>query len=207
MTLQEYRGAELVATEVYAAAEYPDPFAAAFYWKYPNTSSFMMRRSAVVGTGGWNESIRSCTDYDLYFRMLLGGRRFAAAPASHSTYRQWSPNQASIEDTERQSTTRLQVMWHAARVLDQRNAWTDASKEAFANAALGTIRTLHSVDADRAVCEFARLQEWNPHFKPAASVFSSSYRTALRLFGFRGAEFWADAARRLKPRSLPAAHH
>lgn len=207
MNLQQYRGGELVATKLYAAADYPDPFAAAFNWKYPNTSSFMMRRSAVAGAGGWNESIRSCTDYDLYFRMLLSGSRLAAAPASHSTYRYWSPYQASIENTERQTTTRLQVMWQAARVLDQREAWTDASKEAFANAALGVIRTLHTVDADAAVREFARLQQWNPHFKPAASVFSSSYRTALRLFGFRGAEFWADAARRLKPRQLPVAHH
>jgi hypothetical protein len=167
----------------------------------------MMRRSAVAAAGGWNESIRSCTDYDLYFRMLLGGRRFAAAPASHSIYRQWSLQQASLESTQRQSTTRLQVMWGAARALDQRAAWTGDSKEAFANATLGVIRTLHRVDADSAVREFARLQQWNPHFKPAASIFSSGYRTALRLFGFRGAEFWADAARRLKPRALTAAPH
>ena len=198
MELRRYRGGAVVESQSFPARDYPDPFAAAFQWKYPNTSSFMIGRAALIEAGGWNESIRSCTDYDLYFRILLAGGRFAAAPESRSIYRHWSRAQASLEDTLRQTTTRLDVMWGAARELDRRGQWTPEAREAFGNAALGVIRILHTVDADRAAQEFARLRAWNPGLRPAAAHFSTSYRAALRLLGFRGAEFVADTVRRLK---------
>ena len=207
MTLQHYRGAERLSTESFPAVEYSDPVAAAFWWKYPNTSSFMFRRAAVDAVGGWNEGIRSCTDYDLYFRLLLAGKRFSAAPDSISIYRHWSNRQASIEDTFRQTTTRLGVMWRAAGELDRNGRWTPAAREAFGNAALGVIRILHVVNAGRAAAEFDRLHAWNPGLQPAPALFSTSYRTAFRLLGFRGAEFVADATRLLKPRRLPVATH
>ncbi len=207
MHLQHYRGATMLRREAFPAANYPDPFAAAFLWKYPNTSSFTFRRTAVDAVGGWNEAIRSCTDYDLYFRLLLAGARFAAAPDSLSIYRHWSAQQASLEDTFRQTTTRLDVMWHAAEALDRNGAWTAAARDAFGNAALGVIRILHVVNADRAAAEFDRLRAWNPGLQPAPGMFSSSYRAAYRLLGFRGAELVADATRLLKPRRLPIATH
>jgi hypothetical protein len=207
MNLQHYRGAERVRTEPFPASDYDDLFAAAFFWKYPNTSSFMFRRSAVADVGGWNESIRSCTDYDLYFRLLLAGKRFVAAPKSASVYRHWSKQQASLEDTFRQTTTRLEVMWRAAVELDRLDRWTPASKDAFSNAALGVIRILHVVDARRAAAEFDRLRTWHPRLQPAPALFSSSYRAAFKLLGFRGAELVADATRLLKPRRLPVASH
>ena len=207
MNLQHYRGATRVKTESFPASDYPDPFAAAFLWKYPNTSSFMFRRTAIDAVGGWNEAIRSCTDYDLYFRVLLAGGRFAAAPDSISIYRHWSKQQASLEDTFRQTTTRLHVMWDAAHALDRSGGWTTAAREAFGNAALGVIRILHVVSADRAGAEFDRLRAWNPGLQPAPDMFSSSYRAAFRVLGFRGAELVADATRLLKPRRLPVATH
>ncbi len=207
MNLQHYRGAAQLSAESFPASEYADPLAAAFFWKYPNTSSFMFRRSAVDAVGGWNEAIRSCTDYDLYFRLLLDGRRFSAAADSVSIYRHWSKQQASIEDTFRQTTTRLEVMWQAAGELDRTGRWTGAAREAFGNAALGVIRILHVVNADRAAAEFERLRHWNPKLRPAPELFSSSYRTAFRVLGFRGAELVADATRLLKRRQLPIATH
>ena len=207
MNLQQYHGTERLSTESFPASEYPDPFAAAFLWKYPNTSSFMFRRAAVDAVGGWNEAIRSCTDYDLYFRLLLAGKRFSASPDSVSIYRHWSAQQASLEDTFRQTTTRLDVMWRTAEELDRHGGWTTAARDAFGNAALGVIRILHTVNAARAASEFDRLQSWNPQLQPAPAFFSSSYRAAFRLLGFRGAELVADATRALKPRRLPVASH
>lgn len=207
MHLQRYRGHDHIATESFTAQQYEDAFAAGFHWKYPNTSSFMFRRSAVVQVGGWNESIRSCTDYDLYFRLLLEGKRFVAAPASVSVYRYWSATQASLEDTFRQTTTRLAVMWHVASELDRASRWTPAAREAFGNATLGVIRSLHLVDASRAAAEFDRLRQWNPNVQPAAPFFSPSYRAAFRLFGYRGAELAADLTRSLLPRRPAASSH
>lgn len=203
MEVAHYRGEVCLRSEAFLAADYPDPFAAAFFWRYPNTSSFMFRRTAVTSVGGWNEGIRSCTDYDLYFRLLLADRVLRPAPRSLSVYRHWSDGQASIQDAFRQTTTRLDLMWRAALALDRAGRWTGAARVAFGNAALGVIRILHVIDADRAAAEFSRLRSWHPALQPAPPNFSAGYRAAFRLLGFRGAERLADALRVLRPAPLP----
>ena len=203
MELRRYRGDAVVSAQRFGAVEYDDQLAAAFLWRYPNTSSFMFRKSAVMSAGGWNESIRSCTDYDLYFRLLLNGARVRAAADSVSVYRHWNAGQASLEDVFRQTTTRLQVMWQAADALDRANRWTAESRAAFTNAALGVIRILYGTDPRRAAGEHARLRSWNPSLDPEPPLFSRGYRFAYRLLGFAGAERVAAATRILKPKPLP----
>jgi glycosyltransferase involved in cell wall biosynthesis len=203
MELRRYRGDAVIAAEMFRAVEYDDQLAAAFLWKYPNTSSFMFRKAAVIAAGGWNEHIRSCTDYDLYFRLLLGGARLRAAADSLSVYRHWHAAQASLEDVFRQTTTRLQVMWHAVDILDRTPRWTAAARAAFTNAALGVIRILYGTDPVRAASEHARLRAWNGSLDPEPPFFSRGYRAAYRLLGFEGAERVAAAARILKPKPLP----
>ena len=197
MELRHYQGQSLVQAQPIPAVDHADVFAAAFLWKYPNTSSFMFRRSAVAEVGGWNEAIRSCTDYDLYFRLLLGGRPLRPAPKSISIYRQWSGGQASAENAFRQTTTRLAVMWRTALELDRMGRWTAEAKSAFGNAALRVIRIVHVLDAQRAGVEFDRLRVWNPDLRLAPSEFPSGYRAAFRVLGFRRAEWLASLVRRV----------
>lgn len=203
MELRHYRRDDVVSTQLFRAVEYDDQLVAAFLWKYPNTSSFMFRKSAVTAAGGWNESIRSCTDYDLYFRLLLSGARVRAAADSLSVYRHWHAGQASVEDVFRQTTTRLQVMWHAIDVLDRTNRQTNSVRAAFTNAALGVIRILYATDPRRAASEHARLRAWNPSLDPQPPFFPRGYRVAYRWLGFEGAERIAAATRILKPKPLP----
>ena len=203
MDVCSYEDGRLVRTTAFPAGTYPDTLAAAFMWKYPNTSSFMFRRTAVQEVSGWNESIRSCTDYDLYFRLLLTDCLLRAAPASVSVYRLWSRQQASLEDLFRQTTTRLEVMWGVARQLDRDRRWTDAARSAFYDAALGVIRILHLVDSRRAAAEFERLRSWNPRLRPSPANFPAGYRAALRLLGFSRAERVADTFRLLRTSPLP----
>jgi GT2 family glycosyltransferase len=203
MELRRYRGDAVASSQVFRAVDYDDQLAAAFLWKYPNTSAFMFRKSAVIAAGGWNESIRSCTDYDLYFRLLLNGARVRPAADSLSVYRHWHAGQASVEDVFRQTTTRLQVMWHAADVLDRSQRWTAAARAAFTNAALGVIRILYGTDPQRAASEHDRLRAWHPSLEPEPPFFSRGYRAAYRLLGFEGAERVAAASRFLRPKPLP----
>lgn len=203
MDLRRYHGDDLISTQLFRAVEHDDPLAAAFLWKYPNTSSFMFRKSAIVAAGGWNEGLRSCTDYDLYFRFLLGGARVRSAADSLSIYRHWHAGQASVEDAFRQTTTRLEVMWRAADVLDGTQRWTAAARAAFRNAALGVIRILYGIDARRAATEHDRLRAWQPSLDPEPPFFSRGYRVAYRWLGFEGAERVAAATRMLKPKPLP----
>ena len=88
MTLQQYQGTEIVGSQVFMAADHADPFAAAFFWKYPNTSSFMIRRSAVAGVGGFlMDSRRSRTSITESWAIMQ------AAPRTFSSSRTFPGHQ------------------------------------------------------------------------------------------------------------------
>ena len=76
---------------VRVATRYEDPWVAAFEWRLPNTSAFMFRRALSSNPAGNGMNQCSvCTDYDLYFRLLLAGATLKAAPNAMSLYRHWS---------------------------------------------------------------------------------------------------------------------
>jgi len=189
LDLQHFDGKTMTRSERKNYEDHQDWWAAAFQWQFPNTSAFMLRRAAVLDAGGWNEAIRSCTDYDLHFRFLAQGRRFRAAPDSVSVYRFWDPmRQASMEDHRRMTTTRLAVMWRGAASLDQLQAWTPAARLAFTNAAMNVIRSLYVIDPRQAIVEFQKLVAANPKLRLSPQHFPAPYRVAFKLLGFSGAE-------------------
>ena len=203
MDVQYYRDQTLLTSQTVRASQYADPLKAAFEWKYPNTSSVMLRRSALQEVGGWNEDVHNCTDYELYFRMLLRGMRFVAAPHSVTVYRQWSTHQAVYQNSVRKTTTRLQVMWAAVAVLEREGKLTSDLRESFSNAALSVIRSLHPIDAARAAAEHQKLRGWHPAFLPSRSLFPGHYCLAYELLGFRAAELLAKVTRWLRPKPSP----
>jgi len=173
------------------AIQHEDSIAAAFEWGYPNTSAVMFRKSAVHDVGGWNVAIKNCTDYDMYFRLLLRGKRFQAANESWSLYRQWSPNQAVYQDEQRKALTRLQVMWSAAEELRVTGALGAFQKQAFQRAAFGVMRSIARFDLAKAEAELLKLIRWDPGFHPRDG--SPLYRLAYETCGFRLAERMATA--------------
>jgi len=197
--LATFHGAEKVGATKTVTVDYPAPWAAAFLWKFPNTSALFFRRSAVLDAGGWNESIQNCTDYDLYFRLLERDRRFKAAPEAWSLYRQWSLTQAVYENSLRRTNTRLELMWRSVLQLEQANQLTEGIRQAFSNAAFAVIRTLHQLEPARAFREHNRLKQWNSSLVPSVNHFSKGYCAGYRLLGFRGAEFLAKMTRFVRP--------
>lgn len=175
------------------AVDCDDFFVAAFGWRFPNTSAFMFRKRALLDVGGWTPTIRNCTDYDLYFRMLLAGMRFRRAPAAHSLYRQWSVTQAVYEDALRRSRTRLQIVWSAARTLRERGEFDGCRRAAFYQTAFADLRTIARIDLGEASALLERIARWDPAVAPVGH--SLAYRTAFRLAGFEAAERIAAAAR------------
>jgi glycosyltransferase involved in cell wall biosynthesis len=200
MEVATFHGGIKTDVEVVVAQEFADPIAAAFQWRFPNTSSFMFRRSAVVESGGWNPAIRNCTDYDLYFRLLLGRRQFHAAPRSVTIYRQWSGSQAVNQDVPRKIRTRLDVMWKAARELRERGELTWERRNAFASAAMTGLRPLYHSDPREAIRQARALKQWLNGYRLLPTLLPFKYRVAHKLFGFRGAELIADMARIFKRR-------
>lgn len=49
--------------------------------------STIVPRDVLEATGGFNESLTSCEDYDLWLRILVGGHQAAWVPGRHAVYR------------------------------------------------------------------------------------------------------------------------
>lgn len=190
-----YEGEHEIESHKIVAQDYADPCAAAFAWHFPNTSAFCFKRTAVLDAGGWNENIKNCTDYDLYFRLLLKGYKFKAAPDAWSTYRQWSSTQAVNEDPLRKMSTRLQLMFDAAAQLKAAGAMTINRQRAFFDAALGVLRTIYPLDSDLAIQQHERLLNECPECRPSREVFPARYRLFYETVGFSSAERIAELMR------------
>lgn len=204
MEVQHFSGDRCTGTKRILAEDYADPLSAAFQWKYPNTSSLMFRRSAVIEVGDWNESIKNCTDYDLYFRLLAAGKHFAAAPESVSVYRQWSESQAVNEDGPRRVRTRLELMWRSALHLEKSGLLKPGVRTAFCDATLESIRVLYPYVPAEAIAEHRRLKNWAPDYTPSPARFPRGFRMAYHWFGFRLAEILAALTRFHRPKPAAA---
>lgn len=190
-----YEGEREIGSEVVVAEDYDDVWSAAFAWKFPNTSAFCFRRGAVLDAGGWNETIKNCTDYDLYFRLLDHGCRFKAAPDAWSTYRQWSPTQAVNEDPLRKMTTRLALLFETAERLEATGEMTADRRRAFFDAALGVLRTIYPLEPDLAIKKHDALLAMCPECRPSKELFPARYRFVYGTVGFSSAERLAGLMR------------
>ncbi|HEV2837339.1 MAG TPA: glycosyltransferase [Pyrinomonadaceae bacterium] len=177
-----------VRSEERVAEDYVDLWAAAFAWKFPNTTAFCFKRRAVIAAGGWNEKIKNCTDYDLYFRLLLNNCRFKAAPRAWSTYRQWSATQAVNENPLRKMMTRLQLMFDVVARMKVAGEMTPPRRSAFFDASLGVLRTIYPMNPSLAIEYHDKLLAECPECRPSKDLFPTRYRLIYQTIGFSSAE-------------------
>lgn len=182
-------------SERIVAEDFDDPWTAAFAWKFPNTSAFCFKRRAIRDVGGWNESIKNCTDYDLYFRFLLKRYKFKAAPAAWSTYRQWSSTQAVNEAPLRKMTTRLELMFDVAAQVKKSGELTPARQKSFFDASLSVLRSIYPLNPDLAIQQHQRLLAALPGGRPSKELFPARYRLMYQTVGFSSAERIAELMR------------
>ncbi|HSK63861.1 MAG TPA: glycosyltransferase family A protein [Pyrinomonadaceae bacterium] len=187
-------GREVQSNRV-AAEDFSDPWQAWFSWKYPNTSAFCIKRRAVRDVGGWNETLKNCTDYDLYFRLLFKRYKFKAAPDAWSTYRQWSSAQAVNEAPLRKMTTRFQLMFDVAEQLKASEEMTPARQKSFFDASLGVLRSIYPHDPDLAIQKHQQLSLAFPECRPSKELFPARYRLLYETVGFSSAERIAELMR------------
>ena len=194
-----FEGRAAVRSEKRPAVGYPDPLKAALWWAYPNTSSLAFRRTALLAAGGWDETVKNCTDYALYLPMLLRGDRFRAAPQAWTVYRMWSATQAVNEAPIRKLTTRLKLMRAAVEAMKRTEQLTPEREQAYFDVALGCIRLLHLHDPVASAREHQALRDWNPRLRPSPTVFSKGYLRTYHALGFAAAEKLAAGMRRVVP--------
>ena len=192
-----FAGVEKTRSTFYPAPSVKDPIVAAFNWAFPNTSAFLFRKDAIVKAGGWNTAIKNCTDYDMYFRLLLNDASFRPAPDAVSLYRQWSLTQAVYESPLRKARGRLELMQSVAVHLANTGRLTEEREDAFEQATFGVARMIAQFDYREASRIHARLKEQNPGFFPKTA--SCLFQAAYRLLGFGFAERLAKTLRKVNP--------
>lgn len=193
--IASYVDVQEIRSDRIVAEDFNDPWPAAFAWKFPNTSAFCFKRRAVRDVGGWNEKIKNCTDYDLYFRLLRKRYKFKAAPDAWSTYRQWSSTQAVNEAPLRKMTTRLQLMFDVAAKLQSAGELTPPRQKSFFDASLGVLRAIYPLNPDLAVQNHQRLLAAHPEGRPSKELFPARYRLMYQTVGFSSAERIAELMR------------
>jgi glycosyltransferase involved in cell wall biosynthesis len=195
MRIAKYVDDREVESEERVAEDYDDLWTAAFGWKLPNTTAFCFKRRAVIAAGGWNEKIQNCTDYDLYFRLLLNHCKFKAAPRAWSTYRQWSATQAVNERPLRKMTTRLELMFEMVARMRAAGEMTPQRRCAFFDASLGVLRTIYPLNQPFAIEYHRKLLAECPECRPSKHLFPARYRLIYQTVGFSSAERIAELIR------------
>ena len=194
-------GNEKTKSSIQLARDYDDPIAAAFAWKFPNTSAIAFRKSAILDAGGWDTTVKNCTDYALLFPLLRLGKRFRAAPDSVSLYRQWSQEQAVRQDPLRMMRTRFNLMRRSAEAFAAGGQLTPERKDSFETESFNLLRSMARVNLKEAAALHKELLQRNRNFSPR--THSRIYNQLYRILGFCVAEKFASFWHWLRPsRSL-----
>ena len=195
-----YKGREKVFSYTATAVQYDDAIEAAIRWSLPNTSSMLLRKSAILEVGGWPADVANCTDYALYFKLLIAGKIFRAAPDAMSLYRHWSTKQASYENAMRKSVARLDIMIAAAKELLRLGKMTPSHLQIWSDYMLRCIRHLHGHDREKANAYLHEIYSLNPGYRPAPPMFTRSFGLTFRFLGLNAAQELADVTRMVRRR-------
>lgn len=163
-------------------------------WQLPQTDGALWRRDAVRKLGGWDETIPTCHEHNLYLRAIQAGMRFAYTPTPGSVYRIWSENTICRKDPLTTIEQKSSLILEMLEWLETRGVREKRHREAAGQAYFEMARTIAKYDLSKAAA-------YHDHWKrrglmtprgPAAPI---RYRLAYRLFGFRMAERVASGVR------------
>lgn len=165
----------------------------------PQTAGPLWRRSALFDVGKWKPDQPCCQELELYFRLLVAGKRFQFCPTAGVLYRQWSTQTVWRRNIMRTLGRWLAVIEAAEQHLQRTGELTDARRDAIALSRLRCARTMYQYEPAQAR-EVANLAKRNhPHLSLVQfKDFPRAYRWAHRLGGFGFAERVAELMRPLK---------
>jgi len=164
-------------------------------WELPQTGGALWRKEALADLGGWRNDQPCCQEHELYDRALRAGLRFRFAPTPGAGYRIWS------DDTLCRKDPRM-VVREKTKLIDGMRQWMEAKKlwkpehQAIASlACFEMARTLARVDRSEAA-RYYRDRKARGLIRLSGPAAPLSYRTALQVLGFSGAEILARMLRR-----------
>jgi hypothetical protein len=158
-------------------------------WSAFSTNSLLWRRAAVAEAGGWRESQKVCQEHELLSRLIIGGCRFALSDVCSTIYRFHGNQTVSNRSSETTTRQRMMLTDRLADYLHTTGQLTDKRRSAIARARLESARSMYRVDRPYARDLMRKALRAGPIGPTPAAP--RSYRLALALLGFDGAEILA----------------
>lgn len=93
-------------------------------------STVTMRRSVILQAGYFDQSLRSCEDWDMWLRLLPGGHAFYGIPDMLVRYRIHNSS-LSADVSKMQSSTRAVIEKHFGKDDGQYDAWSEDKRIAY----------------------------------------------------------------------------
>ncbi len=179
-----------------------DPIYTWLTWEFFQIGGFLLRRDALNQIGGWDESLRTAEDDELWLRMVVAGWRWRFVPEPLAVWRQWSNQTASHAHANEDLVICHALIDRLQQALANQGRWNDYYQRLADQQRFGIARRLAVTDLATASARYA--EECRGAFLqyPYASP-SWRVRFAFRLFGFERAERLALAWRRAKALKPP----
>jgi glycosyltransferase involved in cell wall biosynthesis len=164
--------------------------------RIPFTSAALWRRSAIDAVGGWDESLPSGQEYDLYFRLLRAGYQFAHEDLVMTRYRMPSRNQPPKRAPYKTIALQIAFLDRVESHLMDEGMLTPIRARALVNQRLQLARKLWQFDQLGARRLAGRLN-WHEIVRlPSSTALPRHYLLAAATFGFSNAEYLAKLMRK-----------
>lgn len=164
------------------------------WWVAP--IGLLWRRSAVLASDGWDESLAAGQDRDFFQSVALTGADIRYQPGCHSIYRRYGAVTVSTSNQLRWLENHQRILEKAEARLQQTDKLSAVYRQALAHSYFHVARNYYQYDRPQSVALMSKTLTLDPGFTPQESTF---YNSAYRLLGFEWAERLALLKRRLSP--------
>jgi glycosyltransferase involved in cell wall biosynthesis len=165
-------------------------------WIPFGTHSMLLRRQSVLAVGGWNPDQPCCQEHELLLRLLLAESRFAQSQTPGAVYRHHGSNTISTLHPMRVIRIRMSLTDRLEQHLKSSGQLNSSHRAALFVARMESARSAFDWDRKAAEDFCSRAFENGSHWSDASPALPWSYRLAVGLAGFRGAELLARRLRK-----------
>jgi len=172
-----------------------DPWVNLILVEFGNTVANFFKKSAVQRAGGWNPEQPCCQEYELMFRMLMGGARVAYCRRTLAIYYTVNPDSIYRQDASRGPRMHGRIIEKVVNYLVEIGEFTDARKHAATMKSFALAQKLWELRSPYASELEALALRLDPEFPRQAQSMWPVYGLLYRAFGFYIAQTYAKIRR------------
>jgi glycosyltransferase involved in cell wall biosynthesis len=162
--------------------------------RMPPTGAPLWRKQAILDVGGWKPDQPCCQEYELYLRLLIGGRRFEYYQTSGAVHRHWSNETVYRRNLFESHLRQLEIEQRLEDHLRGEKQLTSERLLAINTERYSIARSVWKYDSILAEGIMDKIRKLDHKLSPAPKY----YQLMLGLLGYQAAERLLAAVRPLK---------